>query len=343
MLQVVSQSPKERKREMTQFAPPISKCIETINANARRVIISLNPKAGRRSSSDLAYRLADILQSRGFQAEVETDIATIKQLSDEYHDAGILRAVVGVGGDGTQSLLLNTIPEGANLCMFPQGTENVLGKYLGIKPSPDAIADLLEQGQVLPMDAGQVTDTSGKQYLFCLMAGCGFDATVCERLAARRTGHITKFSYIKPVIASLWNYSFPLIEIDVLDGDQEGFTARFLFFMNIDRYALGLRIAPNSSPIDGKIDGCGFRKSGLFHGLRYFWKLCRKTHTRSPEYATRSASEFRIHTTSAERVPVQLDGDPCTELPVTLTTLPGRLRILVPQAYIDQISTAQSD
>ena len=56
----------------------------------------------------------------------------------------------------------------------------------------------------------------------------------------------------------------------------------------------------------------------------------------------RSASEFRIHTIAEERVPVQLDGDPCTELPVTLTTLPGRLRILVPQTYIDQISTAES-
>lgn len=327
---------------MTQLAPPLSSRIETINADARRVIISLNPKAGSSSSSDLAHTLADILQSRGFQAEVETDISIIKQLSVEYHDAGTLRAVVGVGGDGTQSLLLNTIPEGANLCMFPQGTENVLGKYLGIIPSPDAIADLLEQGQVLPMDAGQVTDTSDNQYLFCLMAGCGFDAAVCERLAARRTGHITKFSYIKPVIASLWYYSFPLIQIDVLDGDQDGFAARFLFFMNVDRYALGLKIAPNSSPFDGKIDGCGFRRPGLFHGLRYFWKLCRKTHTRSPEYTTRCASAFRIHTTSAERVPVQLDGDPCTELPVTLTTLPGRLRILVPQTYIDQITKAES-
>lgn len=308
---------------------------QSIDAAARFVLISLNPKAGRGSSGKLAKQLAAILAERGMQAVIETDIDKIKFIAAEKQASGELRTVISVGGDGTLSLLLNTLNKETNICIFPQGTENVLAKYLGIKADPEFVADLVEQGQVLPMDAGQVTNDDGEKFLFALMVGCGFDGDVAERLANRRKGHITKFSYFLPVLTAIWKYRYPKMFVQDLANKQNTFDARFLFVMNIRQYALKLLIAPKADPTDGKLDACGFIKPGLLHGLKYFWQLWWSTHPRSKEYVALQAESFRIDADTQDRVVVQIDGDPCTSLPITVTTKPGRMRLLVPQTYLE--------
>ena len=241
---------------------------QSIDPAARFVLISLNPQAGHGPSGELAKKLAAILEDRGFQAVVETDIDQIQLIAEQKQACGELRTVISVGGDGTLSLLLNTLTEETNICIFPQGTENVLAKYLGIKADPEFVADLIEQGQVIPMDAGQVTNDAGEQFLFALMVGCGFDGDIAERLANRRKGHITKFSYFIPVLTAIWKYRYPKMFVQDLANKHNSFDARFLFIMNIRQYALKLMIAPQADPTDGRLDACGFIKPGLLHGLK---------------------------------------------------------------------------
>jgi diacylglycerol kinase family enzyme len=308
---------------------------QSIDPAARFVLISLNPKAGRGCSGQLAKKLATILVDRGFQAVIETDIDQIRLIAAEKQASGELRTVISVGGDGTLSLLLNTLSKETNICIFPQGTENVLAKYLGIKADPEFVADLIERGQVLPMDAGQVTNEAGEKFLFALMVGCGFDGDIAERLANRRKGHITKFSYFIPVLTAIWKYRYPKMYVQDLADEHNQFDARFLFVMNIRRYALKLIIAPEADPTDGKLDACGFVKPGFLHGLKYFWQLWWSTHPRSNEYVALQAKSFRIHADTQDRVVVQIDGDPCTSLPITVTTILGRMRLLVPQTFLE--------
>jgi diacylglycerol kinase (ATP) len=317
----------------------MTRTVQTIDPAARFILISLNPQAGSGPSGELANKLAAILDDRGFQVVVETDIEQVQSIASQKQANGDLRTVISVGGDGTLSLLLNTLSEDINICILPQGTENVLAKYLGITAKPEFIADLIEQGQVIPLDAGQVTNDAGEQFLFALMVGCGFDGDVAERLANRRTGHITKLSYCIPVLTSIWNYRYPKMYVEDLDDEQNSFNVRFLFIMNIRQYALKLMIAPKADPTDGKLDACGFLKPGLLHGLKYFWQLWWSTHPRSKEYIARQAKSFRIYADTQDRVVVQIDGDPCTSLPITVTTLPGRMRLLVPQAFLDDQAT----
>jgi diacylglycerol kinase family enzyme len=313
----------------------MTRTAQSIDPAARFVLISLNPKAGRGSSGGLAKKLAAILDDRGFQAVIETDIDQIQFIAAEKQASGDLRTVISVGGDGTLSLLLNTLNKETNICIFPQGTENVLAKYLGIKADPQFVADLIEHGQVIPMDAGQVTNDAGEKFLFALMVGCGFDGDVAERLANRRKGHITKFSYFIPVLTAIWKYRYPKMYVQDLADEQNSFDARFLFVMNIRQYALKLMIAPKADPTDGRLDACGFVKPGLLHGLKYFWQLWWSTHPRSKDYVTLQAKSFRIHADTQDRVVVQIDGDPCTSLPITVTTILGRMRLLVPQTFLE--------
>ena len=303
---------------------------QPLNENAIKVIISLNPKAGSGPSGQVAKQLCEILISRGFDAVVETDLATIISQAESAVTDGSLRCVVGVGGDGTQTLMLNELPPEANLCVFPQGTENVLAKYFKLPQTPDEVAELVSNGRVAQIDAGRITDASGDEKLFCLMVGCGVDAAIVHHLAANRTGHITKLSYLRPIWKVIKKYNYPKLLINSVEWGDETLDARVLFIMNINRYALGLSMTPDIKPQDGKLGICAFKKPGLFHMLRYFLLLLTNQHYKRKDCVIRYVSSLTVKSVEMPNAPTQIDGDPCGTLPVTIETVPQRLKLIIP-------------
>ena len=298
--------------------------------DARKVIISLNPKAGSGPSGKLAEQLRQILHERGFDAEIETDLPTIISKAKSAVDEQSLRCVVGVGGDGTQTLMLNELPPEANLCVFPQGTENVLAKYFELPQTPLEVADLVCDGRVALIDAGRITEADGTSKLFCLMVGCGVDAAIVHQLAANRTGHITKLSYLHPIWKVIKKYNYPKLLITSEQWGDEVLDARVLFVMNINRYALGISMTPDTQPRDGKLGICAFKKRGLFHMLRYFLLLLTNRHHKRKDCVIRYVSSLTVRSEEMPDAPTQIDGDPCGTLPVTIETVPQRLRLIVP-------------
>ncbi|MBQ1277185.1 MAG: hypothetical protein IIY07_00910, partial [Thermoguttaceae bacterium] len=71
------------------------------------VLISVNPKAGRRSPRVRAERLQAALEKRGFCVELHTDLAVVSGRANELFAENRLQALVGVGGDGTAAELTN--------------------------------------------------------------------------------------------------------------------------------------------------------------------------------------------------------------------------------------------
>lgn len=305
---------------------------QPLNDNAKKVIISLNPNAGSGPSGQVAKRLCEILNSKGFEAEVETDLKTIISKAKTAVDDGSLRCVVGVGGDGTQTLMLNQLPPETNLCVFPQGTENVLAKYFRLPQSPEQVAELVTKGRVAQIDAGRITEANGESKLFCLMVGCGVDAAIVHQLAANRKGHITKLSYLRPIWTVIKKYNYPKLLISSDEWDDEILDARVLFIMNINRYALGISMTPDIKPQDGKLGICAFRKPGLFHMLRYFLLLLINQHHKRKDCVIRYVSSLTVKSAEMPNAPTQIDGDPCGTLPITIETVPQRLRLIVPGA-----------
>ncbi len=303
---------------------------EPLNTEAKHVIISLNPRAGSGPSRESAEQLREILIAHGLEAEVETNLQQIVAKATTAISDGSLRCVVGVGGDGTQTLLLNELPAGSNLCIFPQGTENVLAKYFKLPKTPEAIADIIIDGQIAPIDAGCVTESDGSTKLFCLMVGCGVDAAIVHHLAANRTGHITKFSYLRPIWKTIRTYRYPVMQVKADQWGEEILEARALFVMNIDRYALGFSMTPQVNPQDGKLGICAFQKGGLLHMLKYFVALLTNRHHRRKDCIVRYVKSVRISSETMPNAPTQIDGDPCGTLPITINTVPRRLRLVIP-------------
>ncbi len=308
---------------MPQADAPISPQKDGIAPQQDRVVISVNPKSGARSSMDRVQRLAELLRLRNLRPEILSDLDEATQRATGYHRQGCLRALVGCGGDGTVAELVNRTEPGMPITMLPAGNENLLAKYLNLEHSPENVCRTIVGRNLLRLDAGKA---GGR--VFLLMVGCGFDAEVVRRLHQRRTGHVRKLTYAKPIFETIRSYKYPEMRVYCDDEQTPSIRARWLFGFNLPCYARGLPLVPAADGSDGLLDVCAFGRGSFWHGLRYVTAVIRSRHERLADCTVRRARRLRI--TSEEEVPYQLDGDPGGTLPVDIEMLPGRLTMIVP-------------
>jgi diacylglycerol kinase (ATP) len=323
--------------------------------HADQVVISVNPKAGAKSSRDRVQALAALLEKEHLMPHVLTDLDEVGNRANRLHAEGRLRALVGVGGDGTAAELTNRTTPGTPLTLLPSGNENLLARYLGLGKSPEELCRTIAEGSIRHLDAG-----SANGRVFLLMTGCGFDADVVHRVHVNRTGHIRSRNYAKPILSAIRSYEYPAIRVYLdesgttdlgatgvspvppeehwrdasgtqghrQDAGATALEVRWLFVFNLPCYGGGLRLAPQADGSDGLLDVCGFRRGSLWHGLRYAAAVALGQHQRLADCTTARVRRLRI--TSDAEVRYQLDGDPGGVLPLEIEVLPGRLTMVVP-------------
>lgn len=304
-----------------------------IKSVGEKVIVFVNPKAGSGAGRDRVEALCDLLAVRGLHAELVEQPERLARLTESA--APTIRAVVAAGGDGTAALVANHTPARTPLAVMPLGTENLLAKYLGLSQDPRQIDELIAAGNVCQLDAGCV---NGR--LFLIMLSCGFDAEVVRRLHDDRSGNIHHFSYAKPILDSIRSYEYPLLRVyyradsehdeEAVDSWTE-LAAHWVFVFNVPSYAVGLRIAPMASPVDGKLDIASFTGDSFWHGLYHFSAVMLGQHQSLEGFQAVRATHLRIE--SDQQVPYQVDGDPGGFLPVEVRILPERLSLLVPDGF----------
>ncbi len=288
-----------------------------------KIVISVNPIAGARSAQPRIERLVDLLGRQGFRLEVLSNLDQVAELANRWHAEGCLRALIGVGGDGTAAELVNRTAVGLPLTMLSAGNENLLARYLGLGNSPEDICRTVVDGHLVRLDVGKA---NGR--LFLLMLGCGFDAEVVRRVHDRRRGHIRSRNYFKPILEAACSYRYPELRLHYEDNTESPQAVRWLFAFNLPCYGGRLPLAPQAVGTDGQLDICAFRRGSLLSGLRYAAAVYLHCHQRMADCTTARVRRVRI--TSDAEVPYQLDGDPGGLLPVEVGVVPRRLAILVP-------------
>lgn len=291
-----------------------------LSAEARSVLILRNPKSGSSNRRQLVIQLADQLADCGFDVQTIDDIEQLCDIARRLSATGKLRTVVSAGGDGTASMLVNELPPEIPISVFPLGTANLLAKYLGATADAVRMAEIIQSGRTVRLDVGKANNR-----LFLVVASCGFDADVVERIHTSRQGHITHLSYGIPIVQSIWKYRFPKMQITADSAPID--SARWLFVFNIPHYAMDLRIIADANPQDGQLDLCTFRHGGFINGLLYFFSVLFRRHEKISGARFCRFRELTIE--SEERVPIELDGDPAGHLPVTISVVSGRLLALV--------------
>lgn len=298
---------------------------DSIDHDKKRIIVSMNPNSGAQDQRGLCEDVVRRLKEQGFEVQLLTDIEEVITTSKAHLSSGDLRAVVAAGGDGTVSLLANLLPPDTPIAIFPLGTENLLAKHLQLSASPEEFVKSIVEGKTTRLDAGRA---NGK--LFLVMASCGFDAAVVERVHSARRGHINHWTYAKPILDSIQDYDYPELKITV-DETEQSPSARWAFFFNVPRYAMNLPLAPDADSKDGLLDMCTFRGGNLVRGLFYLGAVFLKQHLNWKETTFKKFKRVRI---VADRpVPYQLDGDPGGNLPLEIEVQPKFLRVFVGSAF----------
>jgi len=214
------------------------------------VVICKNPIAGRRPAAKPAEKLSECLAH--FKL-VPREFGNLKEATDfasECVGRGELRAVVGIGGDGTASAIVNNTPPGTPLAIFPAGTANLLARQFHYPRKPSAFAAMLARGRCARIDAGKVDDR-----LFLNMLSCGLDAVVTRRVHELRhsnpsKGHINYRTYLRPLVEALKTYSFPPVRIAFCPDCQEDNSGQS------NRLACGEK-SPRIQPEKGISNGLG--------------------------------------------------------------------------------------
>ncbi len=299
-----------------------------------QVLVSLNPKAGRRAVDREVERFVEMLRESPCQATVSTDLAEVSARANQWHAQGRLRALIGVGGDGTAAELANRTHPGVPMTLLAAGTANILSKHFGLPTRAEGLFRTVTTGRTVQLDAGMA---SGR--LFLLMVGCGFDAEVVERVHKRRAlaagGHISYWSYLKPILQAIRSYQYPELRVYCDEpcagpggGEASWLPVRWAVVCNLPRYGWGVRMAPDADATDGLLDLCTFRRGSLWHSLRLLAAVQLGVHRRLRDCVMRRVQRLRIE--ADEPVPYQLDGDPGGHLPVDIEVLPRRVTLIVP-------------
>jgi diacylglycerol kinase family enzyme len=294
---------------------------------ARTVIISMNPRAGSRWRHDRIRAIESALSAASYEVLTTGDLDELARISREAAQAGELRAVVAVGGDGTASVVRNQVPLVVPLLAVPMGTENLLGRYAAQRSDAAGVLRTVDEGVTIGLDLGRA---NGRY--FVLMISAGFDAAVIRYLHENRQGNIRRTAYLLPILQSLRSYRFPEMELyweAATEPRERRLRCRWLFGFNFPMYGLGLSIAPEADACDGLLDVCAFERGRLWSIVRYLWHVKRGGHLELADTSMQRVRRFRLDAVDTPNTAYQLDGDHGGVLPVDVDVLPGELKLLV--------------
>ena len=292
-----------------------------------------NPTAGPRDVHRSLARLIADLERHGWSV----DLQTTERAGDGVHlargaaNAGYDVCIVA-GGDGTVNEAVNgLVGTQTALAVLPVGTGNMWAKQLGVPTNTLAnpmrlreAVDGLIAADVRSVDAGLADD----RYFLCA-AGIGLDAEVTSGLEPRPR-HTKRLGMLVYALATVMvAKDFPGVRTRVeLDGAVVRGRSVLILVSNIQQYGGKLHVIQEARVDDGLLDVFVFKGLGLPYVVRHVVKMLSRRYLEDPRIVHRQARHIRVVTEPV--TPVQLDGDPFSNTPTTLTVVPRGLRVLVP-------------
>ena len=289
------------------------------------VLVNLN--AGRKAIDP--QRVIRALNDAGVEFDLQ-----IPESADEMTGAIASAASSGrwrlavVGGDGTTSLAANAIlnhewSRRPVLGVLPGGTGGDLLRTFGFSHNLEEAAGHLVGDAAYPSDVGRLDGEWGVRYFVNVaQAGVGAAAAVTADGMSRSWG---KGRYPLAFIRRL--PGFPAAQLGVRMAarvhDGRGLAA---IFANGQFFAGGWNVAPRSSLNDGRLDlqliNC--KKS---YAVRLVPKIIKGVHLTDPAVRRYATGSFELITTPTW--PIEADGDPIGNTPVSVSVVPGALDLKI--------------
>lgn len=281
-----------------------------------------NPVARNAIDDETLSAVIDVAVAAGWRIEtIATDRAG--RATEYARDAAArgVDVVVVHGGDGTLNEVANgLVGTQTAMATLRGGTANVWAKETRTRKHPvDAMRDVVA-GRRRSVDLGR----AGDRY-FLLMAGIGFDAEIIPRVNARLKKRVGAAAYIIAGVVTTFRAKGRIASI-ALDGAAQETPLFWMLLGNTRSYGGVADITHDAVVDDGLLDVAIMRRGGVWHvvtdGVRALLKRIRG----SKNVIYTRAATIEIATPG---IPVQIDGEPCGETPMTFSIAPGAMQVIV--------------
>ncbi|MFE9663542.1 diacylglycerol kinase [Streptomyces sp. NPDC005955] len=289
------------------------------------ITLFVNPTAGRGRGARAARPAATALRAAGFRVRTlvgATPADALRRAREAVR--GGTGALVVVGGDGMTGLALQAVAgTDTPLGVVAVGTGNDFARTLGLPlrdPTAAArlVADALKQGRTPAVDLGRAGDR-----WFGTVLASGFDSRVNDR-GNRMRLPLGRFTYDLALLAELAAFR-PLPYRLTLDrGPVLELEATLVAVGNGTSYGGGMRICAGADPTDGLLDVTVVGDCTRTTLLRVFPRVYRGTHLDHPKVTVHRAARVEL---AAPAVTGYADGEPLGPLPLTVTCVPGAVRV----------------
>lgn len=285
----------------------------------KNTIIILNPAANSERARRWRTRVEEIAGDAVMCAT--SRIGEAETIARRAAEEGF-ETIVAAGGDGTINEVVNGLAgTEVALGLLPMGTMNVFALELGL-PSNNLgrCWDIIQKQHTRLIDMPTANDKH-----FVQLAGVGLDAQVVKETSRAFKRSFGPLSYLVSA-AQIAARRPPLLRIESANAVTE--EGSFVLVGNGRLYGGPFPFFKNAVLDDGLLDVVIFKQLGYLEIIKYLQNVLFSSAIRLPEVEYFQTERLRV--TSAEDVPVEIDGELIGECPVDFQIHKRRLRVLVP-------------
>jgi len=282
------------------------------------ILVILNPAARGTRAGAQWKSIGDLPGNATIAATTERGEA--KALAAQAVKRGF-RTIVAAGGDGTVNEVVNGIAgSDVALGVLPVGTMNVFAAEIGL---PNKLKDawrVILAGHTRKVDLAR----ANRQY-FIQLAGVGLDAQVVKETSWEMKRSFGPLSYLVSA-AQIAARKPPRL---IAEANGKSYEGSFVLIGNGRYYGGPVQFFSEARVDDGLLDVLVFQKMGHLDIARYLGTVLFGRHTSLPDVVYFQTEKLHVH--SDVEVPVEVDGELATTLPVTFRIASRKLRVLVPE------------
>lgn len=293
----------------------------------RDFVAVVNPAAGGSAGAAKLIPLARLLRDAGARVAVEYSrgLTHARELARRAGAEG--RVVLGVGGDGMVGSVGGALAgTDAIFGIVPAGRGNDFARQLGLPTETGALAELLLEGEVKPVDAIEVESERHAREAVLGSVYAGVDAVANQNANDTRLFRGAASYYVGALRAiTTWRAVGYRITLDGEALQRRGYT---VVAANSGFYGFGRRIAPSAVVDDGLLDIVIIQEASRALFFTLMNELKDGSHVRRPQVEVLRGREIRIE--ADRNLPYGADGEVEGVLPVTVRVLPGALKVICP-------------
>ncbi len=295
----------------------------TIPNDKKLVVIQRNPRSGSGAGRQQLLILVRALRLAKYHVRMFRSREKLDAWLSTPQRQQTLRCIVAAGGDGTIADVANRHP-GCPVAILPLGTENLLAKFLNLPRCGRTLSQVIQNGRFRRLDSAAA---NGRRFL--LMLSAGVDGEIVHAIHKSRTGTMRRIRYVIPTLRAFLSWSPKQIRVTDIELGT-AVIGTHVIVTNIPRYGFGLKFATEALSDDGLLN------VRVYHGTsrwQIFWHAVRlklQLPVRSVEVTKFTARRLKLDSPANVQIEgVQVDGDPCTSLPVEIEIQPASLCLLV--------------